>query len=127
VVTKKSWNSFATSFTKVLRFVTYFIEISTYHRVVSPTQTLSDIQQQILSLEIWGRPPRNIYQSDIPKVKAFVGRLPAGKKGIQFTTDVPPDTGTRPGRASWSGNRPGVTTEGDYAKLKVLTIDVYLS
>lgn len=105
----------------------YFIEIATYHRVVSPSQTFSDIQQQILSLEIWGRPPRNLYQSHIPKVKAFVGRLPVGKNGIQFTTNVAPDPGTPPGRVSWSGNRPGVTTEGDYAKLKVLTIDVYLS
>lgn len=105
----------------------YFIEISTYHRLVSPSQTLKDIENQIQSLEIWGKAAHNVYQSNIPKVKAFVGNLPKGKKGIEFTTDVPPDPNTPPYLATWSGNRPGVVTEGDYAKLKVLTIKTYLS
>jgi hypothetical protein len=107
--------------------VPYFIEISTYHRFVSSTQTPADIEEQIRSLEIWGKAAHNVYQSDIPKVKAFVGSLPQGKKGIEFTTDVSPDLNTPPYLATWSGNRPGVTTEDDYAKLKVLTIDAYLS
>ena len=45
----------------------YFIEVSTYHRLVSPSQTLEDIEKQVKSLEIWGRPARNLYQSNIPK------------------------------------------------------------
>lgn len=105
----------------------YFIEISTYHRFISSTQTLEDIEKQIASLEIWGRSAHNVYQSDIPKVKAFVGRLPQGKQGIEFTTDLPPDPNTPPYLATWSGNRPGVRTEDGYAKLKVLNIDKYLS
>ena len=97
-----------------------------YHRLVSPSQTKEDIEKQVLSLEIWGRPARNLYQSNIPKVKAFVGRLPEGKKGIEFTTDVAPDPNTPPNWATWSGNRRGVKTEEGYAKLKVLTISIFL-
>jgi hypothetical protein len=43
------------------------------------------------SLEIWGRPARG---SDQPKVKAYLGSLPIGKRGIEFTTDVEPDLNT---------------------------------
>jgi hypothetical protein len=106
--------------------VNYFIKISTYHRLVSPSQTLEDIEKQVQSLEIWGKPARNLYQSNIPKVKAFIGKLPQNQKGIEFTTDILPDPNTPPNWATWSGNRPGVTTEDGYAKLKVLTIDVFL-
>ena len=65
--------------------MTYFIEISTYYRFFSPTQTQEDIQLQINSLEIWDKPAHNFYQSDISKIKAFVGNLPPDKKGIEFT------------------------------------------
>ena len=77
---------------------------------------------QLKSREIWGKAAQNVYQSDIPKVKAYVGKLPQGKAGIEFTTDVPPDPNTPPYLATWSDDRPGVKTEGAYAKLKVLTI-----
>jgi hypothetical protein len=106
--------------------VDYFIEIATYHRLVSPSQTIDDIEKQVQSLEIWGRPARNLYQSDIPKVKAFIGKLSPNQRGVEFTTDIPPDPNTPPNWATWSGNRPGVITENGYAKLKVLTIDVFL-
>jgi hypothetical protein len=106
--------------------VTYFIEISTYYRFFSPTQTQEDIQKQVDSLEVWGKPAHNFYQSDIPKVKAFVGKLPQGKKGIEFTTNIAPDPNTPPYLATWSGDRPGVVIEDGYAKLKVLSIKAYL-
>lgn len=93
-----------------------------YHRYITPTQTKTDIEMQLKSREIWGKAAQNVYQSDIPKVKAYVGKLPQGKAGIEFTTNVPPDPNTPPYLATWSGNRPGVKTEGAYAKLKVLTI-----
>ncbi len=116
-------------------------KVSTYHRFISPTQTSQDLQKQIQSQEIWGQPARNVYQSDIPKVKAFVGKLPKGKKGIEFTTDILPDPNTPPYLATtdilpdpntppylatWSGERLGVRTEDGYAKLKVLTITAVL-
>ncbi len=96
-----------------------------YHRFNTPTQTEEDIEMQMKSLEVWGKAAQNYYQSDLPKVKAYVGKLPKGKKGIEFTTDVPPDSNTPPHLAVWSGNRLGVITEDGYAKLKILTINRY--
>jgi hypothetical protein len=96
--------------------------LGVYHRYITPTQTEADLEMQLKSLEIWGKAAQNVYQSDIPKVKAYIGKIPPGKAGIEFTTDVPPDPNTPPHLATWSGNREGVRTEEGYAKLKVLTI-----
>jgi hypothetical protein len=90
------FGAFVLSSSSISIFVTDFIKISTYYRFLSPTQTVEDIEKQIESLEIWGQPAQNFYQSNIPKVKAFVGNLPPGQKGIEFTTDVSPDPNTPP-------------------------------
>jgi hypothetical protein len=95
-----------------------------YHREASDTQTAAVAAMQIESQEIWGRPARNCFASDIPKVKAYAHQLSTddrGKKeqGIEFKTDVPPDRGTRPGLLYWSGDREGVRNEDGYAKIKV--------
>jgi hypothetical protein len=47
------------------------------------------------------------------------GDCQTARRGIEFTTDVPPDRGSPPGQAVWSGPRPGVTVEGDYAEIRV--------
>lgn len=90
-----------------------------YHRLESLTQTSEDAKQQVISQEIWGRPPRG---SEMAKVKAYVGSLPTGARGIEFTTDIELDPGSPPGHAYWSGPRTGVKLQGDFAILKVLTI-----
>ncbi len=102
-------------------------EYGPFFRVITPTQTEEDIEKQLQSKEIWGKPPRNIYSSDIPKVQAFTEEMPGVKKnqGIKFTTDVPPDSGSPPGQAQWSSLNPGVKIEDGYAQLKVLTIVRY--
>lgn len=87
-----------------------------YHRVESPTQTAANAAQQERTREIWGQIPRG---GAWPKVKAYVGRLPPGIRGIEFETDVTPDAGCPPGQAFWSGPRAGVVIEGDYVKIKV--------
>jgi hypothetical protein len=59
-------------------------------------------------------------------VKAYtrwIGRETA--KGIIFTTDVAPDDNALPGWAIWSGDRKGISIDGDYAKIKVVEIDYY--
>jgi hypothetical protein len=56
---------------------------------------------------IGGRPA---FGSTIPKVKAFIGPLPPDRAGIEFTTDLDPDSGCPPGRAYWSEGRAGVET-----------------
>src|SRR5258706_13606602 len=44
-----------------------------------------------------GGPPRNIFQSAFPKVKAFIGKL-GEQTGIEFITMVQPDKGCPPAR-----------------------------
>jgi hypothetical protein len=78
-----------------------------------------DAKSQEKSLEIWGRPARG---SDQPKVKAYVGSLPPGKRGVEFTTDVEPDLNTPPSLAFWSGSSAGIILHEDVAILKVLTV-----
>ena len=90
--------------------------VATYHRVESPTQTAADALAQQQTGELWGFPPRG---SDIPKVKAYTGPLPSGRRGIEFTTPVPPDSSCPPGYAFWSGQRAGVIVDGNRAKIQI--------
>ena len=87
-----------------------------YHRVETHTQTPEDARLQEHSGELWGSPARF---SDIPKVKAYVGRLPDGCRGVEFTTPVPPDSSCPPGQAYWSGPRVGVLVDAERAKIKI--------
>ena len=102
-------------------------EYGPFFRIITPTQTEEDIEKQLKNKEIWGKPPRNIYQSDIPKVKAYTKDLPGieEKEGIKFTTEILPDSSSPPGQAYWSGEREGIRIEDGYAKIKVLTIERY--
>lgn len=90
--------------------------MATYHRYQTDPELAA---KQQASGQVWGRAARNVFASDIPKVKAYVGPLPDGVSGIEFTTDVPPDPGCPPGKAVWSGPRSGVVVEDDFAKIAV--------
>ncbi len=98
-----------------------------YHRWKSDSQTAEDARKQIASQEMWGGPTRNYMPSDLPRVKAYTDELPVirnlgiKRAGIEFTTEVTPDSSTRPGLAYWSGEREGVRNEDGYAKIKVRT------
>jgi hypothetical protein len=92
------------------------MEPRVYHRLESPTQTAIDAREQAASMEIWGYPP---FGSDIPKVKAYEGPLPDGKRGIEFLTSIPPDSGAPRGQAYWFREKPGVRLEADRAILRV--------
>jgi hypothetical protein len=76
-----------------------------YHRLESPTQPSGIVVLQQQSGRIRGYPARG---SLIPKVKAYSGPLAQDRRGIEFTTDVPPDLGGAPGYVTWSGIRPGI-------------------
>jgi hypothetical protein len=99
--------------------------MKTYHRLNSSTQTKEDAIRQQASMRIEGFPARNTSQSDIPKAKAYEGPLPEGAEGVEFTTEVDPDSGSRPGQPCWSGPRIGVTVEGDLASLEIKSIRVF--
>ena len=97
-----------------------------YHRKQSDSQTEKAAKAQIDSQEIWGGPARNIFQSHIPKVKAFRDKLPQDQNGIrtmtgiEFNTEVEPDRNTKPGGVLyWSGESEGVRNEDEWAKIKV--------
>lgn len=95
-----------------------------YHRKETKSQTEKAARLQIENQEIWGGPCRNIYYSDIPKVKAFLNKLPMRKdlvtqeRGIEFMTKAEPDRCVPPPLIFWSGDRDGVRTEDGYAKIK---------
>ena len=95
-------------------------ELQIYHREESLSQTAEIAKKQIDSQQMWGGPARNCFFSDIPKVKAYSWKFDrSNKRGIEFTTAVEPDRGTRPGLVYWSGEREGVRNEGDWAKIEV--------
>ena len=85
-------------------------------KLAPATQTDAVAHQQEVSGEMWGRPRQ---YSDIPQVQAYTGPLPHGAAGVEFTTHVPPDGGTAPGHARWTGPRPGVQVHDGFAKIKV--------
>jgi hypothetical protein len=88
-----------------------------YHRFSGPEEA-DEVER---SGELWGAPPRNIFASSIPCVKAYAGRLPAGGKGYEFTTPVRP-THSSPFERRWVAGAPGVTVEGDFARIPVTVL-----
>lgn len=89
-----------------------------YHRRESSTQTPADAALQEATGELWGRAPRASY---IPAVKAYLGPLPPGVRGIEFTADIEPDRGTGPYAARWTGPRAGVIVDEEFARIEVIS------
>ena len=88
-----------------------------YHRKYNHrTQTDEHADQQLTSQELWGKPP---YGSEIAKAQAYEGSLPDGMSGIEFRTNIEPDTNTPPGMAYWTAGRDGVRFEDGFAKISV--------
>jgi len=100
-----------------------------YHRLGDSREVINAIAK---TGELLGRAPRNVFQSDIPAVKAHPGPLPEGAVGFEFMTEVEPNPG-QPGWLSgvvWSGpspdrGRPGVEViPYDLAKIRVVVTKV---
>lgn len=88
-----------------------------FHRLRNgTTQTDADIEQQISSGELWGRPRRS---SAIPQVQACAGPLPEGRAGLEFFTEVADDRDTIPDWPRWTGPRPGVIVDNGFAKIAI--------
>lgn len=75
-----------------------------FHRL----QSAVDNERMANTGIVGGKRARNIYAGSQPKVKAFVGPLPAGKAGIEFYSEAAPGEQTPPHRAEWSKGAPGV-------------------
>jgi hypothetical protein len=82
---------------------------------------------QIRDKQIWGGVARHTHTSDILRVKAYTTDILVSKNdsAVRFTTDVAPDPNTPSHLAFWSGPRPGVLIENNYAKINVVEIDYY--
>ena len=101
-----------------------------YHRKQGrQPDDVATARAQIASQELWGGPCGNFFRSHIPKVKAYLDKLPQDQNGlrtrtgIEFNTEVEPDRNTKPGGVLyWSGEREGVRTEDEYAKIKVKVV-----
>lgn len=78
-----------------------------YFRIASDPTEVEKVQA---SGELWGGPRRNLFYGGTgePMVKAYVGRLPAGVPGYQFTTTVAPDPSKYavPGQVTWGSGGP---------------------
>ncbi|HEX4507576.1 MAG TPA: RHS repeat-associated core domain-containing protein, partial [Alphaproteobacteria bacterium] len=91
-------------------------------RKESPTQKASHAVLQVGSMEIWGKAARG---SSIPAVKAYRHQLPAGDRGIEFSTPVLETRGTgTPFLAYWYENSPGVVPRNpDYVAISICCIE----
>lgn len=98
-----------------------------FHRIFRPNEDPGATVRRIEgSGQLWGQSARNIYASDIPKVKAYAGPLPEGRFGYEFETDAEPDPYGVPMQPTWTGPREGVVVEDDWAKIKVTLTKVAL-
>jgi RHS repeat-associated protein len=93
-----------------------------YHRVETPIQTPEIALRQQLTGEIWGSTPRLGGMG--PTVNAYLGPLPPGERGIEFSTRITPGS-AQPfpgGLVRWyGGSTPGViVNDQGYAVLPVL-------
>ena len=70
-----------------------------FYRKELRTQTKEDALKQVASGEIWGSIPQN--GGMWPTVQAYPGQLPAGWRGIEFSTDIENARGSSPIEARW--------------------------
>ena len=90
-----------------------------FYRVESPTQTAEDAARQEELREIRSAAKGSLAS----RIRAYTGRMPKGARGVEFDTDVPPDDGSPPGEARWTGPRLGIVVEDDVAKLSVSSVE----
>jgi hypothetical protein len=92
-----------------------------YHRVGDSPEAIKSIEA---TGELVGNPARNYMTSPFPKVKAYEGSLPEGKRGFEFFTNVAPDPGHVPGQPVWMSPRPGVAERNGQAVIQCSVVKV---
>lgn len=78
-----------------------------YHRRKSSSQDDDTARLIETSGELWGK---GAWPSGLPCAKAYLGPLPAGVAGIEFTSPIPPHPTGHPFEARWYVTTPGVGT-----------------
>lgn len=74
--------------------------------------------------QLWGRPRRNFFAGFVPAVKAWDGSLPEDAVGVEFFTDVPPDSWSVPNWPQWTEGSTGVIV---LEKGELVAIDVVVT
>lgn len=74
--------------------------------------------------KLGGFAARNIAAGLFPKVKAYEGRLPEGRSGIEFYTSVAPDPHHVPGCPVWSGPRAGVVVSDADSDMVLIAVRI---
>ena len=83
-----------------------------FHRKELKCQTREDALRQVASQEIWGSIPKN--GGNWPTVQAYPLKLPQGRRGIEFSTDIESAQGSCPIELRWYlGLTPGVEERCD--------------
>lgn len=76
-----------------------------YSRRETKTQTSADAVLQCATMEVWGKIAQN---GATPVVQAYKTELPKEWRGIEFSTNVAPESNTGPLHARWYLGKPGV-------------------
>ncbi|MEM9422668.1 MAG: RHS repeat-associated core domain-containing protein, partial [Pseudomonadota bacterium] len=92
-----------------------------FHRLEATYQTPSDARIVQETGELFGTAPRG---SDVPTVQAFAGPLPAGARGIEFTTSAQGTTNFLSGQVRWRPGDRGVELREDVTLNDGRTSDV---
>ncbi|MGH3656416.1 MAG: hypothetical protein ACRDUA_07135, partial [Micromonosporaceae bacterium] len=93
-----------------------------FHRPVSQIQGAEELQQAQDTHQLEGA-ASGIANTE-PTVFASQGPLPEGTPGVQFYTDVPPDSGNRiPGTVRWSGGRNDTSGSDGSTRIDVVVTD----
>jgi hypothetical protein len=87
-------------------------------------QTAADNELVARTGMLGGLPARNIAAGLFPKVKAYEGHLPQGRRGIEFYTTVEPDRHHVPGCPVWSGTRAGVVVSDTDADMVLIPVRI---
>ena len=69
-----------------------------FRREEATHQTVATAKLQVQSGEIWGLTPQGGME---PTVQAYRGKLASGKRGVEFTTNIPPHPFQSPYEARW--------------------------
>jgi len=91
-------------------------EFGPFYRLGDTAETLNAVQD---SGTLMGQPARNIFQSDFPTVKAYLGPLPEGATGFEFTTPLAPRSGFEISNTVLWGAGEGATIVGEWASIPV--------
>jgi hypothetical protein len=94
-----------------------------FHRLLAPeVQDADTIVKQLLSGEVWGRPPR---WGGGPQVKAYRGGLPDAASGFEFWAFQAPDNQFGP-RALWYSAGPyvAIEPEDEVVKLQIAFVRI---